>query len=129
MNCKQLLKTHNMKQNIYKLLSNAKQGLFALAMTAMSGTAYSQASYTLNYTGGVQTLTLQPGTYSVECWGGKGGDGTFYSSQSPNNLIDGGRGGFSTGTFSLTSVTTLYIHVGGVGINTNSGNNPGNCGR
>ncbi len=113
-----------MKKN-YKLLSSVKQGLFALALTVFSGTALSQVTYTFNYTGSQQTISLPAGNYSLECWGANGGDGTFYSSMSPNNLIDGGKGGYSGGSFSLSATTTLYVHVGGVGINTQSGNNPG----
>lgn len=30
---------------------------------------------TYTYTGSVQTVTLSPGTYEIEMWGGNGGDG------------------------------------------------------
>src|SRR5262245_41461398 len=90
-------------KKIYKLLSNTKQGLFALALTVYAGTAYSQASYTLNYTGTVQNQVLSAGTYSIEMWGGNGGGS------------QGGKGGYSAGTLTLSSATTIYVVVGGAG--------------
>ena len=59
-----------------------------------------------NYTGSVQSKTLKPGTYTIECWGGQGG--------SYNSYI-GGYGGYSKGTITLTKATTVYISVGGAG--------------
>ena len=59
-----------------------------------------------NYTGSIQSKTLKPGTYTIECWGGQGG--TFGS-------CIGGYGGYSKGTITLTKATTVYISVGGAG--------------
>ena len=59
-----------------------------------------------NYTGSIQSKTLKPGTYTIECWGGQGG--------SYNSYI-GGYGGYSKGTITLTKATTVYISVGGAG--------------
>lgn len=59
-----------------------------------------------DYTGSVQTATLTPGTYTIECWGGQGG--------SYNSYI-GGYGGYSKGTITLTKTTTVYVSVGGAG--------------
>ena len=59
-----------------------------------------------NYTGSVQSKTLKPGTYTIECWGGQGG--TFGS-------CIGGYGGYSKGTITLTKTTTVYVSVGGAG--------------
>lgn len=59
-----------------------------------------------NYTGSVQSKTLKPGTYTLECWGGQGG--------SYNSYI-GGYGGYSKGTITLTKTTTVYVSVGGAG--------------
>jgi hypothetical protein len=98
-----------MKRNIYKLLSGAKQGLFALALTVFSGTAHSQVTYTLNYTGSIQTVTLQPGTYDVKMWGADGGN---------SGNTRAGIGGYSNGTLTLPSTTTVYIGVGGTPIYT-----------
>lgn len=59
-----------------------------------------------DYTGSVQTATLTPGTYKLECWGAQGG--TSY----------GGKGGYSVGTITLTENNTiLYIYSGGQGDN------------
>jgi hypothetical protein len=111
-------------KKIYNPLTSLKKALLATAMLA-SGFGLAQATYTMNYTGSVQTLTLGPGSYSIQAWGANGADGTYYSSMTPNNNISGGKGGYSTGTFSTATTTTLYIYVGGKGTNTLSGNNPG----
>lgn len=59
-----------------------------------------------NYTGSVQSKTLKPGMYTIECWGGQGGTYSSYI---------GGYGGYSKGTITLTEATTVYISVGGAG--------------
>ena len=59
-----------------------------------------------NYTGSVQSKTLKPGTYTIECWGAQGGT---YSG------CIGGYGGYSKGTITLTKTTTVYVSVGGAG--------------
>lgn len=71
------------------------------------GSANSNSSVmNFDYTGSVQTTTLTPGTYKLECWGGQGGT---YSG------CIGGYGGYSKGTITLTKTTTVYISVGGAG--------------
>lgn len=69
-------------------------------------------SYTLNYTGGVQTYTVPSGvtTLTVDLMGAKGGSG--YPSVS-----GGGNGGRVTGTISVIPGQVLEIYVGGVGGN------------
>ena len=59
------------------------------------------------YTGGVQSYKATSNCAAIlEVWGAQGGAG--YSGT-------GGLGGYSYGTISLTSNTTLYIYVGGQG--------------
>lgn len=71
------------------------------------GSANSNSSVmNFDYTGSVQTTTLTPGTYTIECWGGQGGTYSSYI---------GGYGGYSKGTITLTEATTVYISVGGAG--------------
>lgn len=70
-----------------------------------------------DYTGAVQSVTLNAGTYTLECWGAQGG--YRYSSSY------GGAGGYSIGTLSLSSKTTLYIYVGGSGNSVTSANSSG----
>lgn len=74
-----------------------------------------------NYTGLVQSKTLKPGTYTIECWGGQGGTYSSYI---------GGKGGYSKGTITLTEATTVYISVGGAGSSssTTAGFNGGGTG-
>lgn len=70
-----------------------------------------------DYTGAVQSVTLNAGTYTLECWGAQGG----YRSSSSYE----GAGGYSIGTLSLSSKTTLYIYVGGSGNSVTSANSSG----
>lgn len=67
---------------------------------------YNGSVMNFDYTGSVQTATLAPGTYKLECWGGQGGTYSSYI---------GGYGGYSKGTITLTEATTVYISVGGAG--------------
>jgi hypothetical protein len=109
-----------MKRKIYKLISGAKLGLFALALV-VSGTAHSQI-YTFAYTGAVQTLTLPAGVWGIECWGANGGDATA----GPGG---GGKGGYSSGALQVvTNGTQLNILVGGKGANCSGTSGPGGAG-
>lgn len=65
-------------------------------------------TWSYSYTGGMQSVSLQPGTYKLEAYGAQGGG-------------SGGYGGYSTGTITLTSATTLYIGVGGQNATFNGG--------
>lgn len=67
------------------------------------------------YTGKAQSVTLEPGKYVLECWGAQGG----YR----YNSSYGGKGGYSTGTLTLTQKTTIYIYVGGSGNSVTSASN------
>jgi surface antigen bspA-like len=63
-----------------------------------------------DYTGAVQSVTLKPGKYVLECWGAQGGNGCT------GNSYKGGAGGYSKGTLTLAKTETLYIYVGGQGV-------------
>lgn len=82
---------------------------------------YNGSVMNFDYTGSVQTATLAPGTYKLECWGGQGGTYSSYI---------GGYGGYSKGTITLTEATTVYISVGGAGSSssTTAGFNGGGTG-
>lgn len=56
------------------------------------------------YTGAVQSVTLPAGKYKLECWGAQGGTYQSYA---------GGKGGYSVGTITLATTTTVYVYVGG----------------
>ena len=75
-------------------------------MYGVGSANYNGSVMNFDYTGSVQTATLTPGTYKLECWGGQGGS---YSG------CIGGYGGYSKGTITLTEATTVYISVGGAG--------------
>ena len=61
----------------------------------------SNTNMNFSYTGSVQTATLDPGKYILECWGAQGGSYSSYS---------GGAGGYSIGTITL-SQRTNYIFM------------------
>ena len=73
------------------------------------------SAQTFSYTGGVQSVSLAPGSYEIELWGANGGDGKNGT---------GGKGGYTKGTINVTSPTTYYIYVGGKG-STVSSSTPG----
>lgn len=75
-------------------------------MYGVGSANYNGSVMNFDYTGSVQTKTLKPGTYTIECWGGQGGTYSGYI---------GGYGGYSKGTITLTKTTTVYISVGGAG--------------
>ena len=75
-------------------------------MYGVGSANYNGSVMNFDYTGSVQTATLTPGTYKLECWGGQGGTYSGYI---------GGYGGYSKGTITLTKTTTVYISVGGAG--------------
>lgn len=75
-------------------------------MYGVGSANYNGSVMNFDYTGSVQTATLAPGTYKLECWGGQGGTYSGYI---------GGYGGYSKGTITLTKTTTVYVSVGGAG--------------
>lgn len=77
------------------------------------GSANSNSSVmNFDYTGSVQTTTLTPGRYKLECWGAQGGNG-YYSDSSISRTAS--FGGYSTGIINLNKPTTIYVYVGGAG--------------
>lgn len=75
-------------------------------------------SIQFNYTGSMQSITLLPGIYRLQCYGAQG-----YA------LLDGigGKGGYAQGEITLYDTETLYVYVGGqtTGYNGGEGNQPG----
>lgn len=62
---------------------------------------------TFNYTGENQIINLEPGSYTMECFGARGGNGLGYSI--------GGYGGYTSGTVILDEDTELYLYIGQAG--------------
>ena len=90
-------------------------------MYGVGSANYNGSVMNFDYTGSVQTATLTPGTYTLECWGGQGGTYSSYI---------GGYGGYSKGTITLAKTTTVYVSVGGAGSSssTTAGFNGGGTG-
>ena len=79
----------------------------------VGSTNYNGSVMNFDYTGSVQTATLAPGRYKLECWGAEGGNGT----DSPNT---NGKGGYSVGVLTLSQTLNIFIYAGGAGIATPS---------
>ena len=90
-------------------------------MYGVGSANYNGSVMNFDYTGSVQTATLAPGTYKLECWGAQGGTYSSYI---------GGYGGYSKGTITLAKTTTVYVSVGGAGSSssTTAGFNGGGTG-
>ena len=82
-------------------------------MYGVGSANYNGSVMNFDYTGSVQTATLTPGRYKLECWGAQGGN----SNQSNGTYGNGGKGGYSTGLLNVSTNTTIYITVGGQGQN------------
>lgn len=65
-----------------------------------AGSVAAGKTYTYDYSGSVKSITLPAGKYKLEAWGASGGG------RNP------GKGGYSTGTVTFNSETTVYIVVG-----------------
>jgi len=69
------------------------------------------------YTGGEQTFTACAGrSYKMEVWGAQGGSCTAYS----GDVVTGGLGGYSAGTYITNVNQQLFINVGGQGTSSTS---------
>lgn len=74
-------------------------------ITAPTGTVY-----TFNYMGMIETFVVPvTGTYTLEVWGAQGGKS--------GHGQRGGYGGYAKGNITLTAGETLYVVVGGEGVN------------
>lgn len=81
-------------------------------MYGISSVNYNGTVMNFNYTGSVQTATLTPGRYKLECWGAQGGNGCSSGSSISRTASFGG---YSTGIINLNKSTTIYVYVGGAG--------------
>lgn len=70
-------------------------------------------SITYNYTGKCQKITLKPGYYRIDCYGGKGGGNT------------GAGGNKATGYYHITNNTDLFMYIGGQSTSAEGGWNGG----
>ena len=83
---------------------------YTLTLAANDG-GFDAVTYT---TSGEYTYVVPTsGTYKLEVWGAQGGTGVIDGT----STYRGGYGGYSVGTVSLNSNSTLYLYVGGKGAN------------
>ncbi len=99
----------NAKQWQDRLHKSVRACMLVFVFTLLSAVTQAQAVYTFTYTGGIQNLNLQAGSYSIQCWGAIGG----WHTSDPN--LYRGKGGYSVGKLTLTAPTNVYIAVGGAG--------------
>lgn len=79
-----------------------------------NGVTTSGDNIAFEYTGESSTVLLTEGKYKLEVWGAQGGDSTG-DEPKRSSQVNGGLGGYSFGTLSLTEPEKLYIVVGGEG--------------
>ncbi|GMO38745.1 MAG: hypothetical protein Ta2F_15130 [Termitinemataceae bacterium] len=73
-------------------------------------------SKTVSYSTSAQTFSAPVnGSYTFELWGANGGSADLTSASTAHNKGDGGKGGYTKGTLSLTTTDSLYIFTGGKG--------------
>ena len=82
-----------------------------------TNTASEKVEKTFEYTGKIQSVKLQPGTYTLEAWGASGGQGA--NGTVSNSSWSYGKGGYSKGTLTIDNEKTLYVVVGGRGLGYN----------
>lgn len=80
--------------------------------------------YKFKYTGRVQAVRLLPGKYKLEVWGSSGGE-NYQTCHNCSYSGHAGKGGYSTGTLTLSQETTLYVYVGGSSKSSSGGWNGG----
>lgn len=102
---------------LYTRINNSMKKAIAFYFKLNNNKMYGVGSANFNgtvmnfdYTGSVQTATLAPGTYKLECWGAQGGNCYWSSVERPGSL-----GGYSSGILKITSKTNLFCYVGGAG--------------
>ena len=77
-------------------------------------------NFDLEYTRGIEEVTLYPGQYLLQVWGGQGGKS--------NHGTAGGKGGYSEGKITITETTKVYVVVGEMGEVVQGGYNGGGTG-
>lgn len=95
-----------MRRKNSKINPRRLQGLFLFFMVLFSLQIKAQAIYTFSYTGAQQTISIGPGTFSIQSWGGDG-----YTQTTGFN----GRAGYAAGILTLGSTQTISVYVGGLG--------------
>jgi len=106
------------------LFSQIALPTFQAAHTPTTSVALPESgSQTFSYTGAQQSFTIPSGisTITIKIWGAQGGS-------DPYNRGNGGHGGYSTGSLSVSPGATLYIFVGQEGSNASSHNSSGLAG-
>ena len=100
--------------------SNAASGNVKISKIEIYGFGSAEAdvanntSTTYEYTGDVQTFTAPAaGTYQLEVWGAEGALSFGAQSYSSSETRNGGKGGYSKGTVTLTEGEVVRIYVGG----------------
>lgn len=81
----------------------------------------SDTVFAYSSSGEQEYIVPNTGYYKLEVWGAQGGSIKNLSSQWGNLNFIGGYGGYSSGVVKLTRGQTLYINVGGTGVDIHGG--------
>ena len=96
-------------KSTHEIIVTAQDGTIGIYKIKLNREATPEDEYSYNYTGDVQEFIAPvTGKYKLETWGAQGG-------YAYTDNVNGGYGGYSTGTISLKANDYLYIVVGGQG--------------
>ena len=106
-----VIKSSDNKTYKYTRTINVTEGLVVTSSMLEQNKYDKIETVSLEYTTpGMTELTLNSGSYILETWGARGGSTSFVTGG------NGGKGGYSKGTLTLTAnATNIYIYVGGKG--------------
>ena len=121
-------KNYNDRQTVKKLSFGGNVDLYAVWEERKCD--YNEGHvWSFSYTKGAQTFSVPcDGIYKLQVWGASGGQDPFVTNH-PNVGSHSGKGGYATGTISLTETTGLYIFVGGTATGLSGGYNGGGKGK
>ena len=99
------------EQTVRLVTTNGSPQKAVNLLVRQKGKSYSAGTvFDYGYTGSVQQVELPPGKYKLQCWGAQGG------SVKGDYAATGSKGGYSEGILTVTKLTTIYIFVGGKGV-------------
>jgi uncharacterized protein (TIGR02145 family) len=101
----------NMPIRVYARARDMESGNLSPMSTAT-------ATFTYSYSGSSYTILLNPGVYTLTCYGAKGA----------NSTAQGGYGGMVEGDYVTSAKVTAYVFVGGMGQRFNGAGSGGSVG-
>ena len=86
-------------------------GTYTYKQLSIANNVYLKEAWEFGYEGAGRSFAIPAtGTYRFECWGAQGGDIT---PKDPERIYaNGGKGGYSAGTYTFSATPTIYVYVG-----------------